>query len=82
MIAVEEKHHLKRKFWLIFDDLKELDPVIYCFLTSMEWLNYESWESYGTALSFNLETVCEQFEKHWNFMTFPFLYDRQRIFRK
>lgn len=63
MIAVEEKHHLKRKFWLIFDDLKELDPVIYCFLTSMEWLNYESWESYGTALSFNLETVCEQFEK-------------------
>lgn len=62
MLATEERYHLKREFWLIFDGLKELPPAIYCFLTVMEWLNYESWEGYGSALSFHLEIVGRQFE--------------------
>jgi hypothetical protein len=62
MHAVEEVQNLKRTFWLNFDDLKVLPSEIYCFLTTMEWLNYESWEDYGSALSFNLDIVVEQIE--------------------
>jgi hypothetical protein len=60
VLAVEEKYNLNRDFWLNFEDLKSLPPEIYCFMTTMEWLNYESWEDYQTALSFNLDIVTEQ----------------------
>lgn len=63
MHAIEEKYHLKRNFWLIFDDLKELPSEIYCFLTTMEWLNYENWEDFDTALSFHLNIITEQIEQ-------------------
>jgi hypothetical protein len=62
MNVVEEKYNLKRDFWLDFDYLKTLPSEIYCFMTIMEWLNYEGWEDYGHALSFNLSTVTEQIE--------------------
>jgi hypothetical protein len=62
MNVVEEKYNLKREFWLDFDCLKALPAEIYCFMTIMEWLNYEGWEDYGHALSFNLNTVAEQIE--------------------
>ena len=62
MSSVEEKYNLKRQFWLDFDSLKALPAEIYCFLTIMEWLNYEGWEDYGHALSFNLNIVAEQIE--------------------
>ncbi|MCU0391176.1 MAG: hypothetical protein MUE81_08665 [Thermoflexibacter sp.] len=60
MYAVEEKYNLKREFWLEFDSLKHFQPEIYCFMTVKEWLNYESWENYSIALTFNLEIFREQ----------------------
>lgn len=64
VFAVEEQHSLKRDFWLNFDHLKILPPEIYCFMTTMEWLNYECWEDYQIALSFNLNIVAEQIGKN------------------
>ncbi len=61
--AVEEKYNLKRNyFWLILDGLKDLPSEIYCFMTTMDWLNYESWEDFQDALSINLDIVTEQIE--------------------
>ena len=60
MPLVEKKYHLKREFWLDFDGLSALPSEIYCFMTIMEWLNYEGWEDYEHALSFNLNIVTEQ----------------------
>lgn len=62
MYAIEKRHNLNRKYWLSFDELNILPSEIYCLLTTMEWLNYESCESYGNALSFNLDIVTEQLE--------------------
>lgn len=60
--TIEQKHSLKKNFWLVFDNLKTLPPELYCFLTIIEWLNYESWEDYQSALSFHLDIVTEQLE--------------------
>lgn len=62
MYAVEEENKLLRNFWLNYDDLKTLPEIIYCFMTIMEWLNYESWEDYRSALSFHLDIVTIQIE--------------------
>lgn len=59
MSAVEERFNLKRDFWLSFDDLKELPGEVYSFMVIMEWLNYEDYEGYDYALSFNLDLVTE-----------------------
>lgn len=59
MFAVEEQFHLKREFWLSFDCLKALPTEVYSFMVIMEWLNYEDWEGYDFALSFNLDLVTE-----------------------
>jgi hypothetical protein len=58
--AIEEKYNLKREFWLNFNTLKELPSELYCLMAIWEWLNYESWEDYESALSFNLDIVTDQ----------------------
>ena len=63
MYSVEEKNNLKREFWLIFDQLKILPFGTYCFMTIMEWLNYEGYESFDYAMNFHLDVVTEQIEK-------------------
>lgn len=65
--AIEKKHSLKRNFWLDFDNLKALPSELYCFLTIVEWLDYESWENYQSALSFHLDIVAEQLETKLGF---------------
>jgi hypothetical protein len=60
IFEVEKKYLLKRDLWINFEHLKNLPPEIYCFITTMEWLNYESWEGYQIALLYNLELVTEQ----------------------
>lgn len=65
VFTVEEQYRLKRNFWLNFDCLKNLPLEIYCFMTITEWLNYESWEDYRIALSFNLDVVAEQIDIKW-----------------
>jgi hypothetical protein len=58
--AIQEKYNLKKEFWLNFNTLKELPSELYCLMAIWEWLNYESWEDYGSALSFNLDIVADQ----------------------
>jgi hypothetical protein len=58
--AVEEQFNLKREFWLSFDCLKALPKEVYSFMVIMEWLNYEDWEGYDYALSFNLDLFTER----------------------
>lgn len=65
--AIEKTHNINRKYWLNFDELDLLSSEIYCLLTTMEWLNYESCESYSNALSFNLDIVIEQLENKLGF---------------
>ena len=60
--AVKEQYDLDENIWLNFDQLKNLTPEIYCFITTMEWLNYESWEDYEIALSYDLNVVADQIE--------------------
>ncbi|MGH1519859.1 hypothetical protein [Chryseobacterium sp. JK1] len=62
MYAIEETHSIERQFWLKFHDLKELSSETFCLLTLMEWINYEDYESFEIALSFELETVTQQLE--------------------
>jgi hypothetical protein len=59
MSAVEEKFNLKREFWLSIDCIKALPSEVYSFMIIMEWVNYEDWEGYDHALSFNLDLVTE-----------------------
>jgi hypothetical protein len=58
--AIEEKYNLRREFWLDFDTLKNLPSEVYCCMATLEWLNYENWEDYQSALSFNLDIVTDQ----------------------
>lgn len=58
--AIEETHALEREFWLKFDTLHPLPEKLQGFMMVMEWLNYESWEDYDSALFFHLESVVEQ----------------------
>lgn len=60
MYAVEEQYNLKREFWLDVECLKGLPAEIYKIIVILEWLNYEDWEGYDYALSFNLNLVTEQ----------------------
>jgi hypothetical protein len=62
MHAIEETKAIERKFWLNFEDLKKLPDEVFCLLTVMEWLNYESYENLDAALSFELEIVTKQLE--------------------
>lgn len=63
MFAVEEQYNLKREFWLDFDCLIALPSEVYGFMVITEWLNYESWEDFASALSFNLNSVSEELKK-------------------
>ena len=76
MYAIENKYQLNRKFWLDFATMKELPAEIFCFMTIMEWMNYESWEGFEIALTFDkLNIVIEQLE---NTLMFPDLADTLR----
>ena len=61
IVVVEEK--VFPDFRMRLDELPTLDPVIYCFLTVGEWLNYEEWEGFEGALYFHPERVVDQIEK-------------------
>ncbi|UUC45159.1 hypothetical protein [Flavobacterium cerinum] len=61
---IEEKYQLRRNYWFDFDALKKLSSEQYCFMTIMEWLNYENWEDYQTALTFHFDIVIEQIDKN------------------
>lgn len=60
--AIEKEQNLTRDFWLDFVQFEKLEPEISCLLSIMEWLNYESWEGFDSAIYFNLDIVMNQIE--------------------
>ncbi len=62
--AVVEKYGIERSqdIWLNRDQLQALSPPVRSFLIIMEWLNYESWEDFPSALCLHLETLTHHVE--------------------
>ncbi len=61
---VEERNKLKRNFWLDFNELRKQTSEEACLLMIMEWLNYEGWESFASAVYFHLDDVIFQIEQY------------------
>ncbi|MFN5556429.1 MAG: hypothetical protein ACK48F_09475, partial [Chryseotalea sp.] len=61
-LEVINKYNIKKKFWISPEDLKQLPTEIYGFIVIMEWLNFESWENYQSALLFNIQKFTEQID--------------------
>ncbi len=59
-LAIEHEWNLTRHYWLSDDDLKNLPPVLRCFMLVCEWRNYDGWEDFSSALFFELTMYCEQ----------------------
>lgn len=57
--AVEKKEHLIREYWLHPDRLGHLQPEVFCVVIIMEWLSYEGWEDFESALYFHLDIVTD-----------------------
>ena len=75
-LAIEEVEKLERNFWLSFSELEKLKKLgsihkeVVCFMTITEWLDYEGWENFGSAINFHLDYVIFQIE---TFLSLPVL---------
>ncbi|WP_085594141.1 MULTISPECIES: hypothetical protein [unclassified Pseudomonas] len=61
--AIETAQALPRQYWLDFDQLAQLPPALRCFMVLHEWLAYESWEGFDSALYFHLPEALAQFRQ-------------------
>ncbi|MCU7648185.1 hypothetical protein [Pseudomonas piscis] len=61
--AIETAQALPRQYWLDFDQLAQLPPALRCFMVLHEWLAYESWEGFDSALHFHLPEALAQFRQ-------------------
>lgn len=61
--AVEISRGVKRDFWIDFGKLDILSEQEKHFVIIQEWLNFEAWEDFTTALHFHLDLVIEQIEQ-------------------
>jgi hypothetical protein len=61
--TIEKEHELIRDFWLDFEDLQRLPQEVFCLLTIVEWLNYEGWEGFDSAIYFHTDVVTDQIER-------------------
>ncbi|HEY9262749.1 hypothetical protein [Chitinophaga sp.] len=59
---LEDAKNLKRDYWLALDQLPDLSAVQYCLLVVKEWLDYEDYEGFDTAIYFYLDIVTAQIE--------------------
>ncbi|SHF38939.1 hypothetical protein [Pedobacter caeni] len=57
--AVEKKENLTREYWLHPDQLGQLEPEVFCVVMMMEWLSYDGWEDFESALYFHLDVVTD-----------------------
>ncbi|PSL49499.1 hypothetical protein CLV51_101833 [Chitinophaga niastensis] len=60
--AIEERENLKRNFWLSFESLGNLNAYQYCIVTICEWLEYEDYENFSSALYFYVDIVTNEIE--------------------
>ena len=59
---VEATEHIQRKFWLPLDEMNHLTPLVYGVLAVHEFLNYDDWEDFSSALYFYPDIIVAQFE--------------------
>ena len=60
--AIENKMSSSRKNWFTLSELQQLNRAQYTFMLVLEWMNYEEWEDFYCALSFNIASVSEVIE--------------------
>lgn len=58
--AVETAEQLPRQYWLAFAPLEQLPPAVRCFMVLHEWLAFENWEGFDSALHFHLPQAIAQ----------------------
>ncbi|MGE8416383.1 MAG: hypothetical protein ACN6QY_28840 [Pseudomonas sp.] len=58
--AVETAEQLPRQYWLDFERLEQLPPAPRCFMVLHEWLAFEDWEGFDSALHFHLPQAIAQ----------------------
>ncbi|NBF00903.1 hypothetical protein GV819_01220 [Pseudomonas sp. Fl5BN2] len=58
--AMETAEQLPRQYWLDFARLEQLAPALRCFMILHEWLAYEDWEGFDSALHFHLPEAIAQ----------------------
>ncbi|WP_242553892.1 hypothetical protein [Pseudomonas protegens] len=59
--AIETAEQLPRQYWLDFAALEQLPPAPRCFMILHEWLAFEGWEGFDSALHFHLSQAIAQF---------------------
>ncbi|AZE52075.1 hypothetical protein C4K04_6447 [Pseudomonas chlororaphis] len=59
--AIEVAEQLQRQYWLAFEQLERLAPAPRCFMMLHEWLAFEGWEGFDSALHFHLPQIIAQF---------------------
>lgn len=59
---VEVIEHIQRKFWLPLDDMNYLAPLVYGVLAVHEFLSYEDWKDFSSAIYFYSDIIVAQFE--------------------
>ncbi|MEN5259086.1 hypothetical protein BS643_08105 [Pseudomonas protegens] len=58
--AIETAEQLPRQYWLDFQRLEQLAPAPRSFMILHEWLAYEGWEGFDSALHFHLPQAIAQ----------------------
>ncbi|MET3875399.1 hypothetical protein [Chitinophaga sp. OAE865] len=60
--SIETASSIQRKFWLPLEELTYLSPPVYCLLVLHDFLNYEDWEGFSSAVYFHPGIVTAQLE--------------------
>ena len=57
---VMHAEQLPRQYWLAFAPLEQLPPAVRCVMVLHEWLAFENWEGFDSALHFHLPQAIAQ----------------------
>lgn len=64
--AIVKKYDWKRTFMNDPNEIKDIPHELYSFVTVMEWLYFENWEDFESALFHHLNMVTEQMRNKLN----------------
>lgn len=67
-IAIEEDSKLVRDFWIKSDEFNKLEPNQFTFMIIWEWLSFEEWEGFDSAIdSTNTDKVILEIKRSLGF---------------